>query len=251
VARVTTTLYSDAQAAALYDVLNPPGPDDAFYLGLVMNASAVLDVGCGTGRLLRGAREAGHTGRLCGVDPDPAMLELACRRRDVEWRQGTAASMPYDGEFDLAVMTGHAFQCLVGDDELRASLAAIRRSLADGGRFAFETRNPPARAWERWDAMTLDAVDPTGARIRVSYDVEAVEGDLVTFTETTSDAGGRPLRADRATLRFLGVDELDGFVSGADFLVEARYGGWEREPLAEDSAEIVTVALRAPDEGHA
>ena len=40
-----------------------------------MAAPSVLDVGCGTGRLLHRAREAGHAGRLCGVDPDVAALE--------------------------------------------------------------------------------------------------------------------------------------------------------------------------------
>ena len=187
-----------------------------------------------------------HAGRLCGVDPDPAMLELARRRSDVEWLAGTAASISFDGGFDLAVMMGHAFQCLVDDDELRASLAAIRHALVDGGRFAFETRNPSARAWEQWSATTLRAVDPSDMPVHVSYDIEAVVGDLVTFTETTSDRDLRPLRVDRATLRFLGVDELDGFLGDAGFLVEARYGGWEREPLADDSAEIVIVAVRAP-----
>lgn len=246
-----TETYSDAQAAALYDVLNPPGPDDAFYLTLVMNAASVLDVGCGTGRLLRRAREAGHAGRLCGVDPDPAMLEIARRRSDVEWLAGTAASMTFAGEFELAVMMGHAFQCLVDDDELRASLTATRYALVDGGRFTFETRNPRARAWEEWGATTLDAVDASGMPVHVSYDIEAVVGDLVTFTETTSDRNLRPLRVDRATVRFLGVDELDSFLGDAGFLVEARYGGWEGEPFADDSAEIVTVAVRAPDEGSA
>ena len=70
----------------------------------------------------------------------------------------------------------------------------------------------------------------------------------MTFTETTSEPGGGPLRVDRATLRFLAVQELDGFLSRAGLLVEARYGGWEREPVAEESAEIVTVALRAAEE---
>jgi ubiquinone/menaquinone biosynthesis C-methylase UbiE len=144
-------VYSDEQAAALYDALNPWGPADDFYLALVMQATSVLDVGCGTGTLLRRARQAGHPGRLYGLDPDPAMLGVARRRTDVEWVDGTAASMAFDGEFDLAVMTGHAFQVLVGDDEVRASLRAIRRALADGGRFAFETRNPLARAWEGWN----------------------------------------------------------------------------------------------------
>jgi SAM-dependent methyltransferase len=134
-------MYSDEAAAALYDVLNPWGPSDAFYLALVMDAASVLDVGCGRGALLHRARQAGHAGRLCGLDPDPAMLGVARRRRtDIEWVAGTAASMAFDGEFDLAIMTGHAFQVLVGDDEVRASLTAIRRALVDGGRFVFETR---------------------------------------------------------------------------------------------------------------
>jgi DNA-binding transcriptional ArsR family regulator len=38
--------------AAWYDVMNQWGPSDDFYLGLVMSAGRVLDVGCGTGRLL-------------------------------------------------------------------------------------------------------------------------------------------------------------------------------------------------------
>ena len=54
--------------------------------------------------------------------------------------------MARDKVFDLAVMTGLAFQVLVDDDELRSSLTATGRALADGGRFAFETRNPRARA---------------------------------------------------------------------------------------------------------
>lgn len=82
-------VYSDANAAALYNVLNPWGPSDDFYLGLVMAARSVIDVGCGTGTLLHRAREAGHPGRLCGLDPDRTMLDRARRRSDVEWVAGT------------------------------------------------------------------------------------------------------------------------------------------------------------------
>jgi SAM-dependent methyltransferase len=234
--------YSDDEAAALYDVLNPCGADDDFYVELVMEARAVLDVGCGTGRLLHRARDAGHGGRLCGVDPDLAMLRVALRRSDVEWLAGTAASMPFADEFELAVMTGHAFQCLVDDDELRASLAAIRRALVRDGRFAFETRNPSARAWEDWHGRSLDAVDPSGRPVRVSYDVEAVVADVVTFTETTSDRDGTPLRVDRASLRFLDLHGLDGFLADGGFRVEIRYGDWPREPLTFESPEIITIA---------
>jgi ubiquinone/menaquinone biosynthesis C-methylase UbiE len=83
-------------------------------------------------------------GRLCGVDRDPAMLGVARRRADIEWVDGTAASLEFVDEFELALMMGHA----------------------------------------------LEAVDASGRAVRVSYDVEAVVGDVVTFTETTGDADG-------------------------------------------------------------
>ena len=59
-----------------------------------MAARAVLDVGCGTGSLLRRARELGHEGRLCGLDPAAAMLAQARTRPDVEWRLGDLSRCP-------------------------------------------------------------------------------------------------------------------------------------------------------------
>ena len=234
--------YSDDEAAALYDVLNPWGPSDDFYLGLVMSAASALDVGCGTGALLHRARKAGHRGRLCGVDPDEARLGLARRRADIEWVTGMASSMPWESEFDLAVMAGHAFQELVEDEELRASLTAIGRALVGGGRFAFETRNPLARAWESWDGMSMDAVDSSGRAVRVSYDVESVDRDVVTLTETTSDRAGTRLRVDRASLRFPDVDMVVDYLERTGYEIESQFGGWGREPLSATSPEIVTVA---------
>jgi SAM-dependent methyltransferase len=239
--------YSDEEAAALYDLLNPWGPSDDFYLGLVMEARSVLDVGCGTGALLHRAREAGHSGRLCGVDPDDASLSVARRRADIEWVSGTAAAMTFAREFERALMTGHAFQVLITDADVRESLAAIGRALVDGGHFVFETRNPLARAWERWTPENaMDVVDPSGRKLRVWHEVEAVAEDVVTLTETTADQDGTQLRVDRASLRFLDADALGDFLADAGFVIEAQYGGWSREPLDRTSPEIVTVAQIGP-----
>lgn len=62
-----------------------------------------------------------------------------------------------------ARQAGHAFQVLIGDDELRASLTAIRRALVNGGRFAFETRNPPSRTAPRcaWTVPACASSTPT------------------------------------------------------------------------------------------
>jgi hypothetical protein len=62
------------------------------------------------------------------------------------------------------------------------------------------------------------------------------------FTETTGDPNDGPLRVDRATLRFLDVDTLGGFLAEARFEIEAQYGGWFEESLDPTSPEVVTVA---------
>lgn len=244
-------MLTDADVAELYDVLNPWGPSDDWYLQHVMRAVSVVDVGCGTGTLLRRAKAAGHAGRLVGVDPDRAALAMARRTAGVEWVEGTAASMTWEDQFDLAVMANHAFQFLVEDDELRESLAAIARALPPRGAFVFETRNPAAREWESWTpAHPVDIVDRQGRSLRVLYNVPDVTGDVVTVTESTCQPDGTVLRTDQARLRFLAPDVLDRVLAEAGFVVEARYGGWEGEPFADSSSEIITTA-RIPATAHA
>jgi SAM-dependent methyltransferase len=242
-------VFTDADAAELYDLMYPWDPEewpgDRFYNELVMAADSVLDVGCGTGSMLHSAREHGHRGRLVGLDPDVAALERARRRTDIEWVEGTAAEAAWEAEFDLATMASNAFQCLVTDDDLRASLAAIRTSLRHDGRFAFETRHPQARAWEDWNpSNAADITGPNGRPLRVWHEVESVVGDVVTFTESTAEPDGEVLRVDRATLRFLNVPTLGAFLADAGFAIEAQYGSWDRGPITSESRLIITIAKR-------
>ncbi|MGP4111858.1 class I SAM-dependent methyltransferase [Streptomyces sp. 4N509B] len=249
------SVFADPHYAACYDAFFPAKERDdfRFYLPRVMAARSVLDVGCGTGVLLHDARAAGHTGRLVGLDPAEGMLTRARRRTDVEWVLGDLRSVSFDDPFDLVVMTGHAFQELVTDEELRAALAAVRTALADGGHFAFETRNPAARGWEHWESeYALSVPDPTGlpGLVRLSIHAETpVTGDVVHSVTRLTGPAWPGLVSSRSALRFLDAAAVTSFLAEAGLEVVERYGDFDRSPLTAASPEIVTVARAVPRAG--
>jgi SAM-dependent methyltransferase len=239
-------LFADAELAALYDAFCAGRPDFDFYLPLVMQARSVLDVGCGTGALLHAAREAGHNGRLCGLDPAEGMLLQARKRFGIEWVQGDLSSVAWHRKFDLVIMTGHVFQVLLTDDELRTALATVAQALTATGRFTFETRNPLARAWENWTPDKIGKVTtPSGTVVRMVRQVDAIEGDRVSFSHTFTSPGWSEPRRSHSTLRFLGADALAAFLAEAGLAIESQFGDWDRSPLTANSPEIITVAKPA------
>jgi SAM-dependent methyltransferase len=243
---VADTLFDDDYLASLYDRLSVDRGDEMYYLQLIASAQRVLDVGCGTGALLHRARVAGHPGLLCGLDPSEAMLAQARGYPDIEWVCGTLPDAAFDAEFDLLVMTGHAFQMLLGDDEVHEFLAAAQRALVPGGHLAFESRNPRHRAWEGWNAHDLVEIrDDAGRRVRVWHEVEEIRGEFVRIAEKYAIDGTPEPVVGRETLRFLPAEAIDHLLTAAKFVVDERYGDWDRSLFTPASPEIITVARAA------
>ncbi|MFB9662531.1 class I SAM-dependent methyltransferase [Glycomyces mayteni] len=231
--------------ALLYDHLSEWGPSDQFYLDLVMAAESVLDVGCGTGTILRRARAEGHAGRRVGLDPDPAMLGQAQESDAAEWVRAPASAAAWDAEFDLAIMSGNAFQCLLDDAETVASLTAVRRALTDGGRFVFDTRNPAVKAWRTWtSAEPYRFTDPLGEPMSVVQEAGEPDGEGVVRLDAYFSASywDEPLKAS-CGLRFPAPEHLDRLLKAAGLAVEERFGsftGAAFDPAA--SGSLITVA---------
>lgn len=104
--------YTDPRLAACYDAANPPEAHYPYYLALAGDEpKAILDMGCGTGRLAVALAEKGH--RVTGADPSGGMMKVARGRPGAErvrWIDSDAASLALETRFDLIIMTGHVFQ---------------------------------------------------------------------------------------------------------------------------------------------
>lgn len=88
----------------------------------------VLDVACGTGVLAREARlRTGPTGYVVGLDPGVGMLAVAKEiSPSLDWRQGTAESMPFDDASFDAVVSQFGLMFMEGDRALREMLRVLK-----------------------------------------------------------------------------------------------------------------------------
>ena len=229
----------------VYDAECPWGPDDDFFLGIANESTRarVLDLGCGTGRLALAIAEAGHT--VTGVDPAEASLAAARGKPGadaVTWLEGTSSLLPA-AVFDVAVMASHVAQFLITDEEWAATFDDLRRALLPGGRVVFDTRDPAAREWERWNpvdsARRITLVD--GSVVRAWTEVTALDGSTVSFTHHSTFPDGVELEST-ASLRFRSEEEVRSSLNAAGFSIDAIYGGWGREAVGEGCGELLVVA---------
>src|SRR3546814_10383004 len=101
---------------------NGCGADFDFCRRLAAEAKSVLDLGCGTGELAVALSEGCD---VVGVDPAPAMIEVARRRPGgdrVTWIEADARDLRLGRRFDLVLLTGHAFQVFLTRDDQAAEL---------------------------------------------------------------------------------------------------------------------------------
>jgi len=68
----------------------------------------------------------------------------------VHWQHGTLQSFHSDERYHLIYLTGHAFQCLLADDDILQAFLAVAAVLASGRQFVFETRNPACAPRQNW-----------------------------------------------------------------------------------------------------
>jgi ubiquinone/menaquinone biosynthesis C-methylase UbiE len=233
--------YENPKLATIYDLFSAWSVDRDFYLALAGDPPQhVLDLGCGTGLLCDAYAALGHS--VTGVDPTPAMLDVARQKPHgsaIEWVQAFAQEFRSEKRFDLIIMTGHAFQVLLEDDDVAAALTTVRRHLKPSGRFVFESRNPAidwAAVWNGTDELTYQ-----GVTIRETTEVLAPVGDRVTFNLRYQFPD--ETLVSRSELRFLTRQAIEERLSVAGLLVETVFGDWNSMPFdPATSHEMIFVA---------
>ena len=248
--RALDEIYAAEDLARLYDHFNAWGASDEFYLDLALKTGGpVLDLGCGTGMLA--CRIAAEGLAVVGAEPSPSMLHIARSRPGaelVDWVRSGAQSLRLAERFDLVYMTGHAFQALLADEHALAVLKTARVHLARGGRFAFETRNPAARAWLSWTPASSRRLVQTQGQGRIEETVDAVHESAsgIVFLRHRYRFLDRGIEREGASrIRFVDQVHLARLIAEAGLAPVAFYGDWNGTPWTSQSREIIAVTEAA------
>lgn len=242
-------LYHNPKLVEVYDVVNSSRKDFDFYIQELPNTpAALLDIGCGTGTFALDLANRGY--EVTAVDPAPQMIARAMKKDTdglVDWVTGFVSDLGDDLRFDAAIMTGHAFQCLLDDTQIAALFEAVEQRLFAGGSFWFETRNRETQPWLRWTpehARPPIALDD-GKTVQVVQKVVEITGEYVTFEERYhfSDSGSTP--PSQSTLRFLEPDKIEAIAVTSGLKLSETFGNWRRGPLMADSPEIIIRLMKA------
>jgi SAM-dependent methyltransferase len=252
--------------ATYYDLYSTGLEGDVeFYVQQARDAGGpVLEIGCGTGRILIPTAEAGV--EVTGLDNSQSMLAVARNKiaglepgvRDrIELVEGDVRGMSLDRKFSLVTVPYRAFlHMLTGEDQRRA-LKSIHRHLAGDGKMVLNVFDPLL------EIITSHATPLGGALKRISefthpdtgrrvvvwdtrtYDPERQMLDMY-FVFEELDGEGTVARKwyNSLKLRYVHRYEMECLLELCGFRVEALYGDFRRGPFRYGT-EQVWVARKA------
>lgn len=246
-----------AQVASYYD-LQPFADDLPFYEERLPGAdAAVLDLGCGTGRLLVPLAE--RCAFIQGIECSPSMLARChekIRRSGLTPDRALATAgditcLELDRTFDLVIAPFRVFQALETDAEITGLMHGIRNVLAPGGSCILTMFNPNlprdrmATDWTRgdeetqqWEVHTADErivcvdrrprLDPTNLALYPELIYRRYHGD------TLIEEIVQPI-----VMRCWYPADIESLLHDHGMSITGRWGGYSGEPWGEGPELIV------------
>jgi len=253
--------------ARYYDLIHEGLPGEAeFYVGHAVRCGGkTLELGCGTGRLAIPMAMSGVD--VAGLDNSAAMLER-CREklRAVGKTSGTLTLVAGDmadfdlgTEFSFIAMAYRTFMHLLTPEDQQRCLAAVRRHLADDGRFMLNCWVPKPSLI----ATTVGGPHAGLMRLAGRYPIPDTGRVVLHHHSATSDeflqllyethriqeldAQGNVIEEVTLTLTraWITPREMSHLVRLAGFDVEALFGDFDCGPLTEKSTESIWALRKA------
>ncbi len=236
------------ELAEFYDWVVPyrERQDVAFFVDMAREARGpVLEIGCGTGRVLIPTAREGI--EIVGLDGSESMLSV-CRgklgqegpevRDRVSLHQGDMRDFNLERKFPLVTLPFRPFQHLLTIDDQIACLTTIHRHLTKDGRLILDLFHPMlerlvGQQYVREFEAEPEATLPDGRKFirkgrAMARDLANQLLDIELEHEITHPDGRKERRTQSLTIRYFFRFEVEHLLARCGFEVEHLYGDYDR-----------------------
>lgn len=254
-----------ASSAEFYDYVVPYATrgDVEFYVDEALAADGpVLELGCGTGRVLIPIARAGVP--ITGLDGSSAMLDQ-CRaklaaepapvRSRVTLHEGDMRDFQLGGRFALITIPFRPFQHLLTVEDQLACLASIHRHLREGGRVILDLFNPSLDylvnrpiGVEMPEGPPFTMTD--GRQVVRSFKIVAQDrfnqvNDIELIYDVTHRGGRTERQVHTFRMRYFFRYEAEHLLARAGFAVDQLYAGYDRSSYGSTyPGELIFIARK-------
>ena len=164
----------------------------------------ILDIGCGTGRHSIELAQRGYN--VTGIDLSDSQLNRAREKAiavnlEIEFLLHDARRLPFNGEFDLAIMICEGAFPLMETDEMNFQiLESAARALKDNGKLIFTTLNGLFPLFHSVKDF-IEQAEETGKHGTDGFTRRSIEISTDGFTRRSTDSSPIDLTFDLMTFR--------------------------------------------------
>jgi 2-polyprenyl-3-methyl-5-hydroxy-6-metoxy-1,4-benzoquinol methylase len=208
----------------------------------------ILDVGCGTGRHSIELTKRGYS--ITGIDLSESQLSFARKKAgeanlNIEFLQHDARNLPYESEFDVAIMLCEGGFPLMETDEMNYEiLRNVAKSLKLKSKFIFTTLNGLFPLYHSVEEFCADASEEGNATYRSnSFNLMTFRDHNITEVE---DDSGKLMTLD-CNERYYVPSEITWLLKSLGFttidIFGAKLGAYSREDkLTTEDFEMLVIA---------
>ena len=252
------------EAAQFYDFQSFPIDDIDFYIDQLPSPKAtLLELGCGTGRVLIPLSE--HCAFVHGIDLSEGMHRICQSKLEeagippekAKAEVGDITNLDLGQKFDLVIAPFRVFQNLIDDKQVNGFFETVKRHLAPGGTAilnTFRPNAPPQEILVRNSSPEIiydDDLAYKQGRLKGSYYFRKpaiLEGERLVFypnlvyqyfieDELIEEA------VMKIAMRVWYPSQLVDLVEGQGFEIMEKWGGYQGEAYGEGPEQVIAFKL--------
>ena len=244
-------------SADMYEIDETETYDVEFLLGcLGTTPKRILEIACGSGRILVPLAKAGH--QADGLDLDEAMLAKIPAKADgldnITWRTADAIADDWGTGYDVVVIAGNFLMNIISEKgpehAQRVLLEKAKLALKPGGMLYIDYNHtffPEQWYVHAGERVIWEGTDSNGTTGRMLLCDSTYDGSTGLIRSTRryelETVTGEKIRKEMPSVkRYPAIEQLHGWLAEEGFRIEKEYGDYAGNPIGETTGRAIICA---------